>query len=89
MIKQSWLLNLLEIELIFREKRVIRRKKQFDEISYEKITQRAEESFKINYFIYIVDQAISSLLNRFKQFKKYDDIFLKFSLNFNMTYLQT
>jgi hypothetical protein len=65
----------LEIEPIFREKRVIHRKKQFDETSYEEMTQTAEESFKINYFIYIVDQALSSLQNRFEQFQKYDDIF--------------
>ncbi|XP_022866979.1 uncharacterized protein LOC111386749 [Olea europaea var. sylvestris] len=65
----------LEIEPIFPKKRVIHRKKQFDEISSEEITQTAEESFKINYFIYIVDQALSSLQNRFEQFQKYDDIF--------------
>ncbi|XP_022880729.1 zinc finger MYM-type protein 1-like [Olea europaea var. sylvestris] len=57
----------LEIEPIFREKRVIHRKKQFDEISSEEITQTAEESFKISYFIYIVDQALSSLQNRFEE----------------------
>ncbi|XP_022873135.1 zinc finger MYM-type protein 1-like [Olea europaea var. sylvestris] len=43
----------LDIEPIFREKRVIRRKKQFDEISCEEMTERAEESFRVNYFLYL------------------------------------
>ncbi|XP_022880585.1 zinc finger MYM-type protein 1-like [Olea europaea var. sylvestris] len=65
----------LNIEPIFREKRVIRRKKQFDEISCEEMTETAEESFWVNYFLYVVDQALSSLQNRFEQFQEYDDIF--------------
>ncbi|XP_022871000.1 zinc finger MYM-type protein 1-like [Olea europaea var. sylvestris] len=65
----------LDIEPIFREKRVIRRKKQFDEISCEEMTETAEESIRVNYFLYVVDQALSSLQNRFKQFQEYDDVF--------------
>ncbi|XP_022889113.1 zinc finger MYM-type protein 1-like [Olea europaea var. sylvestris] len=65
----------LDIEPIFREKRVIRRKKQFDEISCEEMTETVEESFRVNYFLYVVDQALSSLQNRFEQFQEYDDIF--------------
>ncbi|CAA2964840.1 Hypothetical predicted protein [Olea europaea subsp. europaea] len=48
----------LEIKSIFREKWVIHRKKQFDETSSKEITQIAEKSCKINYFIYIENQAI-------------------------------
>ena len=33
------------------------------------------ESFKVNYFIYIVDQALSSLKNRFEQFQNYEETF--------------
>ncbi|KAK4585057.1 hypothetical protein RGQ29_022645 [Quercus rubra] len=51
----------MEIEPIFHEKRIIRRKKQFDENASDEITQSAKESFRINYFLYIVDQAISSI----------------------------
>ncbi|KAK4544634.1 hypothetical protein RGQ29_032995 [Quercus rubra] len=54
----------MEIEPIFHEKRIIRRKKQFDENVNDEITQSAEESFRINYFLYIVDQAISSIESR-------------------------
>ncbi|KAK4557212.1 hypothetical protein RGQ29_007111 [Quercus rubra] len=51
----------MEIEPIFHEKRIIRRKKQFDENVNDEITQSTEEFFRINYFLYIVDQAISSI----------------------------
>jgi len=65
----------MEIEPIFHEKRIIRRKKQFDEYVNDEITQSAKESFRINYFLYIVDQAISSIESRFEQFQIYEDIF--------------
>ena len=65
----------MEIEPMFHEKRIIRRKKQFDENVNDEITQSAEESFRINYFLYIVDQAISSIESRFEQFQIYEDIF--------------
>ncbi|XP_059669131.1 uncharacterized protein LOC132314265 [Cornus florida] len=64
-----------EVEPLFRERHVIRRKKQFDKSANEEMTQSAEESFKVNYFIYIVDQALSSLKSRFEQFQQYDDSF--------------
>ncbi|KAM3731731.1 hypothetical protein ACB098_11G004400 [Castanea mollissima] len=54
----------MEIKPIFREKRIIRRKKQFDENVNNETTQSAEEYFRINYFLYIVDQAISSIESR-------------------------
>ncbi|XP_042441417.1 zinc finger MYM-type protein 1 [Zingiber officinale] len=59
------------IEAVFREKRVVRRKKQFDESSSTEIALSAEESFRVNYFLFIVDQAHSSIESRFAQFKKY------------------
>ncbi|XP_061993554.1 uncharacterized protein LOC133711445 [Rosa rugosa] len=67
--------NEMEIEAVFREKRVIRRKRQFDESASEEVTQSAEESFRVNYFTYIVDQALSSLRTRFEQFQKYEELF--------------
>jgi len=35
----------------------------------------SKESFKIDYFLFIIDQAIITLRNRFEQFKIYKDIF--------------
>ncbi|GKC00972.1 zinc finger MYM-type protein 1 [Tanacetum coccineum] len=57
-------------------KRVIRIKRHFDEAFVEEdVILSAEESFKVNYFLYIVDQAIASLTTRFEQYKEYEDIF--------------
>lgn len=65
----------MDIELKFREKRIIRRKKQFDEIIDNEVIKSLEESFKTDYFLYIIDQAITSFQSRFEQFKIYNDIF--------------
>ena len=55
----------MEIEHVFREKHIIHRKKQFDENVHNETTRSAEKSFRIDYFLYIVDKAISSIENRF------------------------
>ncbi|XP_042466060.1 zinc finger MYM-type protein 1-like [Zingiber officinale] len=55
--------------------RVVSRKKQFEESSSTEIALSAEESFRVNYFLFIVDQAHSSIESRFAQFKKYQEIF--------------
>ena len=34
-----------------------------------------EETFRTEYFLYIVDQAISTLRNRFEQFQLYESVF--------------
>ena len=65
----------MEIEPIFREKRIIRRKKQFYENVNDETTQSTEEYFRINYFLYIVDQTISSIESSFEQFQIYENIF--------------
>ena len=65
----------MEIKLIFREKRIIRRKKQFDENVNDETTQSAKEYFRINNFLYRVDQAISSIESRFEQLQIYENIF--------------
>ena len=65
----------MKIEPTFCEKRIIYRKKQFDENASEEITHSAEESYRVDYFLYIVDQDISLLNSRFEQFQKYEDIF--------------
>ena len=58
----------MNVEPIFQEKRIIYRNKQFDENNSEEATQSARESFRVKYFLYIVDQALSSLQSRFEQF---------------------
>ena len=65
----------LEIEPFFQEKRVICRKRHFDENVDHEITQSIEESFKIDYFLFIVDQAVSSIEQRFEQFHIYEKLF--------------
>ncbi|XP_042387979.1 uncharacterized protein LOC121980078 [Zingiber officinale] len=75
MVKAKEMASEMGIEAVFREKQVVRRKKQFDESSSTEIALSAEESFRVNYFLFIVDQAHSSIESRFAQFKKYQEIF--------------
>ncbi|XP_047326812.1 uncharacterized protein LOC124930522 [Impatiens glandulifera] len=63
------------IEPIFQEKCIIQRKRQFDDINSEEVTQYPKESFRVNYFLFIIDQALSSLQTRFEQFQKYEETF--------------
>ncbi|XP_028070679.1 uncharacterized protein LOC114273117 [Camellia sinensis] len=72
MVETKEMASELGIESTFVEKRIISRKKQFDEDVSEVVTQSAEESFRVGYFLYFVDQAPCSLKNRFKQFKVYE-----------------
>ncbi|KAJ1254500.1 hypothetical protein BS78_K048800 [Paspalum vaginatum] len=67
----------IDIGTTFRKKRQIKRKRHFDENPDDTnaATQSEEESFRINYFIPIVDQAISSLTRRFEQYQGYQKIF--------------
>ena len=76
----------MEIEPVFHEKYIIHRKKQFDENVHNETTLFAEKYFRIDYFLYIVDKAISSIENRFEQFQIYDDIF---GFLFNFTKLKS
>jgi hypothetical protein len=75
MISSKEIATIMEIEHVFREKRVSHRKKQFDEDANDETTQSAEKSFRIDYFLYIVDQAIFSIQSRFEQFQIYENIF--------------
>ena len=45
----------MTIEPTFCEKLIIYRKKQFDKNASEEITHSAEESYRVDYFLYIVD----------------------------------
>lgn len=61
----------IDIGIEFQKKREIKRKRHFDENPDDAnaSTQSAEESFRINYFLNIVNQAISSLTTRFEQYQ--------------------
>ncbi|XP_022843386.1 zinc finger MYM-type protein 1-like [Olea europaea var. sylvestris] len=74
------------IEAVFQKRRSIRRKKQFDESGTEEVTYSAEDSFRVEYFLFIIDQARSSLQTRFEQFTHYEEIF---GFLFNMDRLKS
>jgi hypothetical protein len=64
----------MDINPGFRTKRKITRKRQFDKGPADAPTEShyTEESFRINYFLPIVDQALASLNIRFEQYKEYE-----------------
>ncbi|KAL7235102.1 hypothetical protein ACSBR1_018565 [Camellia fascicularis] len=72
MVEAKEMTSELGIEPTFVEKCIISKKKQFDENVSEEVTQSVEESFRVGYFLYFVDQALCSLKNRFEQFKVYE-----------------
>ncbi|KAI8541987.1 hypothetical protein RHMOL_Rhmol08G0104100 [Rhododendron molle] len=61
------------IEPMFEEKRIVCRKRHKNDV--EEVRQSAEESFRVNYFLFIIDQALSSLNDRFEQFQEYEKVF--------------
>ncbi|CAN0915984.1 Zinc finger MYM-type protein 1 [Linum grandiflorum] len=68
----------IEVDPVFPQRREIRRKRHFDEIQDNESTDASlsrEESFRIKYFLYVVDQAISSLTKRFEQYENFESIF--------------
>ena len=65
----------IDIEPKFNEKRKIHRKKHFDDIVSDEITHSTEDSFGVDYFLYILDQFISSIESRFEQFLEYENMF--------------
>ena len=71
------------MNLLFEKKCIIRRKRHFDEnVDEEELAQSALKSFKVKYFLFIVDQALSSLTSRFQQFQEYEQVFgFLFDLN--------
>jgi hypothetical protein len=63
----------MDIDTLFHTRRKIKTNRHFDEnlddTNVE--TLSVEEIFRINYFIPIVDQAISSLTRRFEQYQSF------------------
>ncbi|XP_050890223.1 uncharacterized protein LOC127095595 [Lathyrus oleraceus] len=66
----------LNISPIFPQRCIIKRKRQFDEnLNIPSVELSEEESFRVNYFLYLVDQAVVSLNKRFEQYQEYESIF--------------
>jgi hypothetical protein len=67
----------MDIEPTFCTQRKIKRKIQFDETPDDLsiALQSVEDSIRINYFLPVVDQAITSLTTRFEQYQGYEKIF--------------
>ncbi|XP_020258812.1 uncharacterized protein LOC109835238 [Asparagus officinalis] len=64
------------IEPIFPKKRQVCRKRHFDEVSNsDREQQSAEESFRTDYFLVIVDIALGELKSRFEQLHCFESIF--------------
>ena len=65
----------MDIEPKFNEKCKIHRKKHFDDIISGEIAYFAEDSFRVDHFLYIWDQCISSIESWFEQFLEYKNMF--------------
>jgi len=67
----------MDIEPIFPKKYQGKRKKHFDEANdqNEEVQLSAIESFRVTYFLVIVDVAIASLTSRFEQLKTFEKVF--------------
>ncbi|XP_071739068.1 uncharacterized protein [Rutidosis leptorrhynchoides] len=66
----------IDVEPEFPVKRASCRKKQFDEIpNTEREQQSAKEKFKTDYFLVLVDMALSQIKTRFEQMKHFESIF--------------
>ena len=67
----------MDIEPKFRTKRQSKRKRHFDEINdeEEELQLSAIESFRVTYFLVIVDTAIASLTSRFEKLQEFEKVF--------------
>jgi hypothetical protein len=66
----------MDIEPTFRTHHKIKRKRQFDETPDDSsvASQSVEDSIRINYFLPVVDQVITSMTIRFEQYQRYEKI---------------
>ena len=65
----------MSVKPTFSTKHRILQKKQFDECDHKEEIQSPEESFRVNYFLVVVDMAIASLTERFEQLRIFQNIF--------------
>ncbi|XP_042423529.1 uncharacterized protein LOC122011183 [Zingiber officinale] len=64
------------VDPVFPEPRQTSRKRQFDEIANtEREPQKAEECFRIDYFLVVVDIALMELTSRFEQLNTFEEMF--------------
>ena len=75
-IKANEIAENIGVEPEFPVKRHAYRKKHFDEIpNSEREQQSAQESFRTDYFLVLVDRRLSQLRSRFEQMKYFEFIF--------------
>uniref|UniRef100_A0ACD5ZYU4 Uncharacterized protein n=1 Tax=Avena sativa TaxID=4498 RepID=A0ACD5ZYU4_AVESA len=65
----------MDVEPSLPVKRKSQRNKHFDEIDYDEAILQAEDAFKVNYFLVMVDMAITSLKSRFEELQSFPSIF--------------
>lgn len=66
----------LNIDPIFFQIHIIRRKIQFDEnLNTPLLELSQKEFFRVNFFFYLIDQTIISFNKRFEQYQQYENIF--------------
>ncbi|XP_048493052.1 uncharacterized protein LOC125493623 [Beta vulgaris subsp. vulgaris] len=65
----------MNVEPVFPIKRRVIRKRYFGENNEDQESQSSEESFRVNYFLIVVDMAKTSLKNRFEELKTFESIF--------------
>jgi hypothetical protein len=75
------------VQPFFLVKRQGIRKKQFDESDCSEEILQAEKDFEVNYFLVMVDMAITSLENRFEELQVFKNIFGFLLSSRNLTYL--
>lgn len=65
----------LETEPVFKQARIIRRKRQFAYEGRDEPVDSPQANFEVNCFNLILDKAVSSMESRFDQLKKHNDLF--------------
>ena len=75
MISAKEIANEMKIDPKFREKELSVEKKHFEENDVDDNIRSPEELFRIEYFLFMVDQVITSLRTRFEQFKVFENLF--------------
>ena len=61
--------------LSFKKKNIVLLGKKIDENNHDEEILLADESFRVNYFLDVVEMTITSLKNRFEQLKSFERIF--------------
>ncbi|XP_022177857.1 zinc finger MYM-type protein 1-like [Myzus persicae] len=65
----------IEVEPVFKKTRPRKKKKNFDYEGNDERINDEEDNFRQEYFLLVIDQATSSVENRFKQIESYKDYF--------------